>query len=714
MQKSDDEKLRVMLVEDEPVTAIMTKKMLDKAGCNVDVFYNAEDALDAFIKEPYNIIFSDWILPKMNGIDLCREIRKLGARNTIIIIVTSIDEKDKLQVIVEAGADDYIRKPIEFQKLFVRLKFAQQRYAIRKEKNTLEQALRESLEALHESEERYALAAKGANDGLWDWNISNETMFFSARWKNMLGYHDSEIKNSINEWYELLHPEDKEQVKLEIERHIIEDTPNFNSEYRIKHKDGSYRWMLSRGLAVKNNRGDVYRMVGSQTDITERKMAEEQIMHDAFHDGLTGLANRTLLIDHIGLAIEKAKRDNKHKFSVMVVDMDRFNIINETFGHSMGDYLLKEISERLKTCMRPGDTIARLGGDEFAILLDDINDKEDASVIAEKIQNILKIPFSVSNEEVYVSASMGISLNKGSEIRPEIPLQEADAAMHIAKKKGASMYHFHSYDKERDTRAKISDQTNLRKALENNELSLNFQPQYNMSDKKIIGSEVLVRWKHPQKGEISPQTFISIAEESGFIYELTDWIIEQACIWYKSWLDKRYDFTISINFSASQFQREGMVKNFLSILEKYKISPSCFEIEITENMLMGKSENILETLLELKNVGVRFAIDDFGTGYSSLSYLKRFPISVIKIDKSFINGIPSDNENASIVKAIIAIANSLNLSVIAEGVENINQAEFLIENDCKVAQGYYFNRPLTPEKFEKVLEKAREEIVQTN
>ncbi|MDH5716734.1 MAG: EAL domain-containing protein [Spirochaetia bacterium] len=571
------------------------------------------------------------------------------------------------------------------------------------ERKKIEEALRESLEALNASEERYALAAKGANDGLWDWNIKQNTIYLSSRWKSMLGYGELEVSNKINDWLKLVYTEDKVKLENEINKHLDNKTQNFECEYRIRHKDGSYRWMLCRGLAVRNELDKAYRMVGSQTDITDRKQAEEQIIYDAFHDTLTGLPNRALLIDRINLSIERIKRDKSSMCVLIVMDMDRFNVINEIFGHNMADNMLREIADRLKNCLRPGDTIARLGGDEFAILIDDIEGRDKVYEFVQNIQNILKEPFFIGEEEVFVSASMGVSINEKLIIKSEVLLKNANAAMHIAKTKGPNAYHFFLADKERKSKSKLDIEGALRKSIKNNELELFYQPQYEIKTKKIIGVEALLRWHHPEKGLISPSDFIPLAEESGFIISLGDWVFEQSLVQAKKWHDMGYLIRIAINFSASQFKKDTFIKNIKSILQKTKFNPSYLEIEITENILIGHEENTMKTLHDLRKLGIIFTIDDFGTGYSSLSYLKKYPISIIKIDRTFIRDLPENNENAAIVKAIIAMAHSLNLKVIAEGLEEKKQLEFLKNHNCDMIQGFLISKPVSQREVEKFL-----------
>jgi diguanylate cyclase (GGDEF)-like protein/PAS domain S-box-containing protein len=582
--------------------------------------------------------------------------------------------------------------------------------AIKNSYDKIQQEIRRSIlaeEALRESERRYELAARGANDGLWDWNITANKIYFSPRWKTMLGYEEDAVKDSPEEWFNRVHPDDRKRVESEIASSIGTPTSHFVCEYRMLHKDGTYRWMLSRGLAVKNESGVVDRMAGSQTEITERKIAEEQLIHDAFHDTLTGLPNRILFMDRLKHADRRAARHKDYIFAVLFVDVDRFKVVNDSLGHAIGDQLLVAVSQRLEECLRPGETVARLGGDEFAILLEDIKNINDVEHIINRIQHKLEMPFNLSGNEVFTSASIGISLSASGYVNPEHMLRDADIAMYHAKLNGRARHEIFDEKMHAHVVARLQLETDLRHALENHEFHLNYQPIMYMDTGKIKGFEALVRWRHPNRGMIMPAEFISIAEDTGMIMSLGKWVLEEACrqlsIWQK---EVASDISIGVNLSIKQFT-PNLIGTVRDVLFNTGIRPESLILEITESMIMENAESAARLLLELKALNVKLHIDDFGTGYSSLSYLHQFPLDALKIDRSFITKIGVGNdEKLEIVKAIAALANNLNLEVIAEGVETVEQLTHLKLLNCKNMQGYLFSKPLDADSAGKFLKKS--------
>jgi len=564
-------------------------------------------------------------------------------------------------------------------------------------------------EALKESEERYALAAKGANDGLWDWNLRDNKIYYSIRWKAMLGFDERELGDHPDEWFKRIHADEGEKVISKIRAHIRHSDQHFNVEYRIRHKDGTYRWMLCRGLAIRDKEGRVFRVAGSQTDITSRKQAEEQLLHDAFHDALTGLPNRALFRDRLQHAINSSKRIRQYLYAVMFLDVDRFKVVNDSLGHVIGDQLLVEIGRRLSSCLRPGDTVARLGGDEFAILLEIIRTPEDASEIAERIIRAFASAIVIDNHEIFVSNSIGITLKSDRYERPEQVLRDADIAMYEAKAKGKARYEFFNESMHSNIIERLQMEADLRVAIEHMEgFVLNYQPIIDVKPDKIDGFEALVRWEHPVHGSVLPMTFIPIAEETGMIHVLGEWIMGEACRQLKLWHDRYNDacpLKMSVNVSGKQFLKEGFAEFVIGVLKRTGIAPECLAIEITESIIMKNVDLARETMNTLRQYGVQIHIDDFGTGYSSLSYLHNFPVTALKIDKSFVSKMSVSEDHKEIVRTIIALAQNLNLKVIAEGVELLTQVMEIKDMDCQYAQGYHYSRPMTAADIDVMLEK---------
>lgn len=570
-------------------------------------------------------------------------------------------------------------------------------------------------ESLRESEERYYLAARGANVGLWDWDIKRESVYYSPRWKDMLGYDDQEITPTIDEWINHIHPDDREAVLYAISNHLNNNTDHFESEHRILHHDGTYRWMLVRGMAVRDANGIAYRMAGSQTDITARKNAEEQLLHDAFHDLLTGLPNRALFLDRLERAIEYSRRYDNFGFAVLFLDLDRFKLINDSLGHAVGDQLLIEISKVLRTCLRAVDTMARFGGDEFVMLLDDTPDIQEVVKVVKNIQAVLSKAFKVGNHRVFTSASIGIVLSSGGYTSTEDIVRDADIAMYQAKMLGAATYVVFNAEMRNQAINRLSMENDLRHAVSRGELELEYQPIVTLKENNLAGFEALLRWTHSKKGYIAPEEFIPIAEETGMIIDMGYWVLRQACLQMKKWQGQFPDYQnlfININISQKQFIQPEFIQRIRRILKETQLDPMCMNLEITENVLMEDAEAMIEILSDLRGLGVGLHVDDFGKGYSSLSYLQQFPIDTLKIDYTFINRIGSNGDRSEIVKTILVLARELGVDTIAEGIETENQLIQLRELDCHYGQGFYLGKPMSPSKVAEYLKRQRKPSIQ--
>jgi diguanylate cyclase (GGDEF)-like protein/PAS domain S-box-containing protein len=554
--------------------------------------------------------------------------------------------------------------------------------------------------ALRESEERYALAMNGANDGLWDWDLKSGMVYYSSRWKAMLGCSDEEIGGQPGEWLDRAHPGDAGRLRSEIEAHWVGRTSEFRIECRMRHKDGTYRWMLSRGLAIRSD-GKVTRMAGSQTDITDAKVS----------DPLTGLANRILFTERLTRCIEQNHRDPRWIFGVLFLDLDRFKVINDSLGHLAGDQLLVGISHRLDRTLRSSDlaarlpgpsTVARLGGDEFAVLLENIQSEENARRVADRIQYDVSLPFVLEGRSVFTTFSIGVALSNDGYQSPEEILRDADTAMYAAKASGKARYEV--FDAAMRARAitRLEIETDLRRALTFHELVIHYQPEVNLHTGEIVAFEALVRWKHPKHGIIPPSQFIPIAEETGLIVPLGGWVLEEACSQMQLWhsaFPNLSNVRISVNLSGKQFISKDLLRDVERALSISCLPPECLNLEITESVLMDDTEGAIQTLLDLKALGIGLQIDDFGTGYSSLSYLHRLPFDTLKIDQSFVSSLGVRDSNThedgiEIIRTIMTLAESLRMSVIAEGIETRTQLYDLLQAGCEFGQGFHFSKPL--------------------
>lgn len=552
-----------------------------------------------------------------------------------------------------------------------------------------------------EAEARWRYAIEGSGDGLWDWDMNSGKVFYSERWKSMLGFADEDLSGHIDEWGTLVHPDDKQRVLDAVQDHLNGKTPEFEQEYRIRCKDGSWKWILARGMAMPAAPGSKdLRMIGTNIDITARKQAEAQIEYLAYYDPLTGLANRKLLTDRMQQAQAVASR-NLHYAALLFIDLDGFKAVNDLWGHSTGDQMLMQVAQRMKRCVRSGDTIARIGGDEFVLLVQNLGtDRDDAAheaaVVADKILDTFFPPFSMNGHEFHCGASLGITLFRDERVSLDGLLGQADSAMYLAKAAGGNVYRYFDAELQASLLQKSAFEADLRQSIHRGQLHLLFQPQVEASG-RIVGAEALVRWKHPTPGLVSPSRFIPVAEKDNFIVELGRWILRDACRMLAA-LGRHpstSDLSIAVNVSPRQFLQADFVQQVEQALRDTGAAPSRLKLELTESIFAQDIEMITGKMDELRQLGIRFALDDFGTGYSCLAYLKQLPFDQIKIDQAFVKELPGEPRDAAIVHTIIALCESLHIAVIAEGVETESQKAFLELNGCHVYQGYLFSEPVS-------------------
>jgi diguanylate cyclase (GGDEF)-like protein/PAS domain S-box-containing protein len=563
--------------------------------------------------------------------------------------------------------------------------------------------------ALRESEERYALAARGTNDGLWDWDLEKNSLYLSPRWQGMLGYGESELSGSPHEWFERVHPEDLPKLQEALSTQACGGGAHFECEHRMRHRDGSYRWMLSRGIALCDEQGRTTRIAGSQTDVTGRKKVEDQLLHDAFHDALTGLANRTLFLDRLGLSLAREKRRQDHHFAVLFLDLDRFKLINDSLGHLSGDRALIAIAHALETCVRPGDTVARLGGDEFAVLLDDVRNMADVERLTRRIEERLDTPLHIDGHEIFTTVSIGIAFGSPGYERPEEVLRDADAAMYRAKSLGRARYEVFDEALHLAAMDRLRLETDLRHAVQEQSFGIQYQPIVSLVDGRVTGFEALLRWRHPTWGFVPPDQFIHVAEETGLILPIGRWVLTEACAKILKWQREHPSdppLAINVNLSRRQLLQTDLIEQVRGILQRTGMPAQSLRLEITESAILENPEAATEFLRHLKALAIGLCVDDFGTGYSSLSSLQQFPVNVLKIDRSFIRGMGPEGERDQIVRAVISLAHSLDLEVVAEGVETEGQLERLRAMDCDYGQGYLLSQALDADGVERLLERA--------
>jgi diguanylate cyclase (GGDEF)-like protein/PAS domain S-box-containing protein len=578
-------------------------------------------------------------------------------------------------------------------------------YLVDPEPDALARAVRYALvhqgavRALAESEERHALALQGANDGLWDWDVAADRLYASPRWKAMLGYAPADVTDAPGEWLGRVHPDDRASLSQAIEAHLAGTSRHFEHEHRMEHRDGGYRWVLARGIAVRDRLGRATRVVGSLTDTSDRKAAEQRLQQDALHDALTGLPNRVLFLDRLDQAIRRAQRKGSDACAaVLFLDLDRFKVVNDSLGHLVGDRLLIAVAQRLEGALRPTDTVARIGGDEFTLLLADVTDAHEAAVVAERVHAALSTPFELGGRELFVDASIGIALAR-PDAAPEDIVRDADVAMYRAKADGSGGHAVFDAAMHAQVLRRLDMEGELRRAIESRSLQVAYQPIVHVASGRIAGFEALCRWPDGRGGFHEPADFVPIAEETGLIVPLGAWVLRAACVQLAEWrrLPQGGGLTMGVNVSRRQLTDPGFEDLLADALGAAALEPAALRLEVSEIELSRDPDGLRSRLVHLFEAhGVRSHIDDFGTGASSLRLLHDFPGDAVKIHRGLVIGMGHDAGAFEIVKALAGLAHNLGLEVIAEGVERDEQLDHLARLGCEFAQGFHLAAPLAP------------------
>ena len=689
----DDRRPTVLMIEDDAADAALIRLLLSRSGlaCRVELRDRLALALERLERGGVDVVLLDFSLPDSIGLDSYWELRDRHPEVPVIILTSLDDETLALRAVAE-GAQDYLVK----RKVDAPLLARAIRYAIERHRSEL---------ALRESEQRYALAMQGANDGIWDWDLVRDQVFLSPRWKAIVGLGEFELDDRPESWFDCVLDVDRERLRSAFAAAAASGDSHVVLEHRMRCRDGAPLWVVTRGALVRDRQGTVIRMAGSMTDISARKRAEEQLVHDAFHDGLTGLANRSLFLDRVGMALQALPREHQGTFAVLFLDLDRFKTVNDSLGHSVGDLLLVAIARRLEKLMRPSDTVARLGGDEFAVLAFGVREGSDAVHIAERVHRSLVAPFDVAGQQVHITASIGIALPELNGASADGLLRDADLAMYRAKATGPGRYEVFDLELHRATVQLLKLENELRRGVAAGDFVMHYQPIISLASGRIAGFEALTRWQHPERGLVSPTHFIALAEETGLIVQLGWLVLEracrQACLWQERFpTDPPY--FMSVNVSGKLFAQDGAVEQLLKILEASRLPPESLRLEVTESVVLHHGEEVMRRLRLLRDFGVQLSIDDFGTGYSSLSYLQRFRYDELKIDRSFVRDIDG-GDSLAIVETILSLASHLGIGVVAEGIETAEQLAHLRNLGCPHGQGFWFAQPLAPEAAEELL-----------
>jgi len=696
------EKPLALVVDDDPSLRVLFTAALEKVGFDTIEAQNGGSGVELFKSEKPDIVLMDVMMPDMDGFEACKIIRQSpGGEYTQILMITGLEDNESTRKAFEAGANDFVTKPLNLIMLEQRVQ-----YMLR-----AGNAFRE----LHISRSRLAKTQELAKIGNWQIDLKTSEFHCSLEGCDLLGLNCIDKTVTIGDFLSPVIHQDRKRVKESLENAIKAKKPSI-LEYRIYSTDGPPKYILNKSEIIFDEQEHPVLMLGIVQDVSQLKKAEEEIRFLAFYDGLTGLANRMLFMDRLDQTIADSTRKKRY-FALLFLDLDNFKGVNDTLGHHIGDLLLKKVADTIKKSIRSSDSaswmdeqtehdslIARLGGDEFTILVTDIKDPECAALIARRLLRAIPAVYNFDGHDVSITTSIGISVFPEDGNKADVLMKNADTAMYHAKDIGRNTYQFFMDSMNKAALERFSIDRDLKKALQNNEFVLHYQPQITLSDRKIVGAEALIRWHHPHRGMIPPDKFIPIAEETGIIIDINRWVLNTACQQTEQWIKKGLrPITIAVNLSGYKLASQNIIKTIDTALAQTNFDARNIEIEITENILMQETEATVSTLNQIKDLNLRIALDDFGTGYSSLSYLTSFPVDTIKIDRSFVMDCTSNKNNLVIIKAIIAMGHSLGKKIVAEGVETEEQYHFLKEFDCDEAQGYYFKHPVPPHDFAKLL-----------
>ena len=687
--------LRVLIVEDSADDAELVVRAL--RGARTVVFERVETAEDmrrALEAGGWDVILSDHSMPRFSSLGALAIMQEKGLDLPFIIVSGNIGE-DAAVAAMKAGAHDYVMKD-KLARLPPAVEREIKEAAIRRERRQAQEALRESenfLRTIIETEPE-CLLLLAADGELLRINRAGLAMFEADFPGQVVGKHFPDLLTT------------EHSGPFEALNKAVFQGESGMLTFEIVGLKGGRRWLETHATPLRNQKGEIIALLGVGRDITERRKAEERLNYLANYDELTGLANRNLFGDRLRQAMFGADR-RARIVGVVLLDLDNFKNINDTLGHEVGDQLIKEVAGRFRSCVRDGDTIARLGGDEFTFVLADMARVDDAAQVAGKILDCFTNPFLVAGNELFVTACAGMTLYPLDERKLENLLKNAEVAMYRAKEQGRNAFQFYTAEMTASAHKRLSLEGAIRRALERDEFLLHYQPQVNLQSGNIIGLEALIRWQDPEAGLIQPAHFIPLAEETGLIDPIGEWVLGAACRQYKSWRLNGTPLRMAVNLSARQFRQKNLVQQIAKALSTSGLKPNHLTLEITETVLMQNAEATTATLNELSAMGIELSIDDFGTGYSGLSYLKRFPIDSLKIDRTFVRDVITDPDDAAIVSAIIAMAHRLGIKVIAEGVETEEQMAYLRTRQCDAIQGYYFSRPVPADEFAKLLREGK-------
>ena len=690
----EPERLKVLLVEDDEDDYLLTSEMLagsERRHFELEWCRDFDQALAAIREKRHDVYLIDYRLGTRTGLDLVREA--FASRPLAPVLMLTGETAYEIDLEATAlGVTDYLVK----NELTSATLERSIRYAV---------SNATTLHALSESEERYALAVHAASDGIWDWDLTTDRIYFSPRWHAILGRPERAEDADPVGWFNLVHKDDVVRLRAAIDAHLDGRSSHLEVEHRMRHADGSWRWVLTRGLAIRGPDGRVTRMAGSLSDVTERRAAEHQLQHDALHDSLTGLPNRALFMDRVEHALQRVAREPKLSCAVLFLDIDRFKTINDSFSHAVGDRLLIALGQRMSGMLRPSDTVARFGGDEFTLLLDGISEPDQAIAVAGRLQTALGRPFTIDGHELSVAATIGVALNSRGISAADL-VRNADIAMYEARRRGREDPALFDEGMHRRVVDRLAQEQDLRRAVEGGLLEVYYQPIVDLETHRIRGLEALARWPGGWP-PVSPVEFIAIAEETGLIGTLGLHVLRTALSELAGWRRSGQisdEARISVNVSGRQLGDQAFPQHVRAAVVEAGLPGDVVRLEVTESSLMQDNERTRSIIDQVCATGAGLHLDDFGTGYSSLTALRHFPVDALKIDRSFVSSLDTPGGGSeAIIRSTVALAHSLGLRVIAEGVETPAQAERLRELHCDDGQGFLFSKPLSAEQMNELL-----------
>lgn len=692
----------VLIVDDDAMLRVLARSALGQLGLAVSEAGNGAEALELFAQNPFDIVLLDLEMPVMDGFTACHKLRALpGGTSATLIMVTGLNDSESINKAYELGATDFVTKPINWSILNQRLRFILR--------------VREAFHALQENEAKLLETHQIANLGHWEWDVSRDFAEWSEKVFDILGRTPETFTPTYSAFLQAVHPDDRAIFNQTLGQ-AVEHGEAYQLEHRIVLPDGRVRHILSQGKALLGVNGQVLKIRNVVQDITQRKYAEERIFRLSYYDSLTGLPNRDMFKEYAGRMLAAAERDGS-RAAVILLDLDRFKRINDSLGHTAGDALLKEAAARISSSVRQSDlfakfqnredlpySLARPGGDEFVLLIRGLERTDGVSSFVQRLLANLSRPLVTMQQEVLISASVGVALFPEDGQQQDTLLSHADIALGHAKEAGGGCFRFYSKEMNQWVHERVTLESRLNHAIENAELEVFYQPQVRLDNGQLVGFEALLRW-HTEGGDmISPNEFIPIAEETGLILEIGDWVLESVCRQLRTWQDHGcLPVPVAVNLSARQFSDQDLVRKIADRLSTFRLSPELLELELTERVIMRDVHENRIKLQSLKDIGVKLSVDDFGTGYSSMNYLKRFPLDVLKIDRSFVEDLVTDKNDEAIIRAIVALSKGLNLTTIAEGVETEPQRQLLASIGCDVMQGYLVSRPVPVKQAEAFL-----------